>query len=107
MPREVASMKTSRFFLLAAGVLLFAGTPSRADDDLLNALLDSSTNGGRPHERGGRHSRSHGSSPASGLQLSSGLQPSGPLNGSGPAPVAARMSDDEWRKLFPRKEPRQ
>ena len=96
-------MKTSRFFLLAAGALLFAGTPARADDDLLNALLDPSANGGRPHERGGRHSHSHGSQPASGLQLSSGLQTSGPLNGSGPAPIAARLSDDEWKKLFARK----
>ena len=40
-----------------------------------------------------------------GLQLASGLQASGPLNGSGPAPVVARLSEDDWRKVFPRKDP--
>lgn len=91
-------MKTSRFLLLAAGALCFVAAPAHADE-LLGSLLDQPANASSQRHRG------RSASPAKGLQLASGLQASGPLNGSGPAPIAVRLSEEDWRKIFPRKEP--
>jgi hypothetical protein len=90
-------MKTSSFILAAAGALFFISSAQAAE--LPGSLLDLPTESHAPHHRG------RSAAPTNGLQLSSGLQTSGPLNGSGPAPVAARLTDEQWRKMFPRKEP--
>ena len=90
-------MKTSPLFL-AAGALLMVALPAHADDGL-GSPLDTSANSS------GHHHRGRSSSPAKGLQLAKGLQTSGPLNGSGPGLIAVPLNEDEWRKLFPRKEP--
>jgi hypothetical protein len=93
----VTAMKTSRILLATAGALCLVALPARADD-LHGSSLDPSSNA-----QGARH-RSRSVSPAKGLQLADGLQTSGPLNGSGPGTIAARLSDDDWRKIFPRKD---
>lgn len=93
-------MKPSRFLLIGAGILALAAAPAQAGE-LLGTLLDAPARDSRPRIH------SHGLAPAKGLQLASGLQASGPLNGSGPAPAAVRLSEEDWRKVFPRKEPRQ
>lgn len=90
------NMKTSQLLLVTAAALSLVSVPARAED-LLGSMLDLPTQAQPPRHRG------RSASPAKGLQLSSGLQTSGPLNGSGPAPVAVRLSEEDWRKVFPRK----
>lgn len=99
--RETATkMKTKSSILVVAvtGALLFTALPSQAAE-LPGSLLDPSGNGA------GLRPRGRSAAPAKGLQLASGLQTSGPLNGSGPAPIAARLTEEDWRKVFPRKDP--
>jgi hypothetical protein len=80
-------MKTTRSLLLVAGLFLAVCTSAEARERRGES---------GPPERGRNQ-------PSQGLQLSSGLQTS-TLNGSGPAPIAERLSDEDWRKMFVRKD---
>lgn len=83
-------MKALPALFLAVAALLGSALPARADE--APAL-------GRPP----RQAQSSGSrAPVKGLQLATGLQTANPLQ---LASFGSRLSDEEWRKLFPIKEP--
>jgi hypothetical protein len=82
-------MKTLRLSLLAATALAASASTSSAAD--------------RPPHGSPRGQRppSASAAPSSGLQLASGLQTGSSLQ---LATFGPRLSDEEWRKLFPIKE---
>ncbi len=90
--------KSSLLVVAVTGALLFTALPAQAAE-LPGTLLDAPANGAGPRQRG------RSALQTKGLQLAGGLQTSGPLNGSGPAPIAVRLTEEDWRKVFPRKDP--
>ena len=86
-------MKTSSPLLLA-GVLSLLAIP-------VHAKGPRGAGSEAPDGERGSRPRPSRTAPIQGLQLASGLQTSGLLDG---AALSVRLSDEDWRKVFARKE---